>query len=126
MCKDKTYKIISIDPGLSNIAYACSIFYPETGKLEVHRTGTIHATKLVKKKEGNTIYKTRDQLLADGEIVAIDIFEGDLSGLAYMEIEFANMDEALAYETPDWVIKDVTDDVNYKNGHLARFGIPQE
>ena len=82
--------------------------------------------ELVKKKEGNTIYKTRYQLLADGEIVAIDIFEGDLSGLAYMEIEFANMDEALAYETPDWVIKDVTDDVNYKNGHLARFGIPRE
>lgn len=82
--------------------------------------------ELIKKKEGNTIYKTRYQLLADGEIVAIDIFEGDLSGLAYMEIEFANMDEALAYETPDWVIKDVTDDVNYKNGHLARFGIPQE
>ena len=82
--------------------------------------------ELVKKKEGNTINKTRYQFMADGELVAIDIFEGDLEGLAYMEIEFANMEEALAYETPDWVIKDVTDDVNYKNGHLARFGIPQE
>ena len=35
-------------------------------------------------------------------------------------------DKAIAnnYETPDWVIKDVTSDINYKNGHLARYGIP--
>ena len=66
MCKNKEYKIISIDPGLSNIAYACSIYRPETGKLEVHRTGTIHATKLVKKKEGIDVYGSR--LLSLNEI----------------------------------------------------------
>lgn len=79
---------------------------------------------LVTKKEGNTIYKTRYQFLEEGEVVAIDIFSGDLEGLAYLEVEFANEEEAKNYNPPSWVIKDVTDDLNYKNGHLARFGIP--
>ncbi len=80
---------------------------------------------LVKKQEGNTINKTRYQLYADGQLVAIDIFHGDLDGLAYMEIEFKSEEESRAYKNPDWVIKDVTDNVNYKNGHLARYGIPE-
>ena len=81
---------------------------------------------LKKKQEGVTINKTRYQFYADGQIIAIDIFHGELDGLAYMEIEFANTEESIKYGNPDWVIKDVTDDVNYKNGHLARFGIPDE
>ena len=81
---------------------------------------------LVVKGEGNTIHKTRYQFVADdGNFIAIDIFSGDLEGLAYMEIEFANIDDAVAYGNPDWVIADVTDDVHYKNGYLARFGIPE-
>ena len=59
-------------------------------------------------------------------MIAIDIFHGELDGLAYMEIEFPTLEESLAFDTPDWVIKDVTDDIDYKNGHLARFGIPQK
>ena len=46
---------------------------------------------LLKKKEGNTIYKTRYQLDDEnGLTMAFDIFSGDLTGLAYMEIEFEN------------------------------------
>ena len=80
---------------------------------------------LIKKQEGITINKTRYQLYADGQIIAIDIFHDELDGLAYMEIEFRNEEESNTYKTPDWVIKDVTSDVNYKNGHLARYGIPK-
>lgn len=80
---------------------------------------------LITKKEGNTIYKTRYQLLYEGQIIAIDIFEDDLKGLAYLEIEFENKEEAEKFETPSWAIKDVTDDINYKNGYLARYGIPK-
>lgn len=81
---------------------------------------------LVVKQEGNTIHKTRYQLFDDGQVIALDIFHDDLDGLAYLEIEFANEEESKAFKEPDWVIKDVTDDVNYKNGHLARNGIPEE
>lgn len=80
---------------------------------------------LVKKKECNTIYKTRYQFLDGNYLVAIDIFSGNLKGLAYMEIEFVNKEEANNFKTPSWVIKDVTDDVRYKNGYLARYGIPE-
>lgn len=81
---------------------------------------------LLKKQEGNTIYKTRYQLDDDnGLTMAFDIFSGDLTGLAYMEIEFENEKDAVDYGTPEWVKKDVTRDLNYKNGHLARYGIPE-
>ena len=81
---------------------------------------------LVKKQEGNTIYKTRYKIMDKDQIVAIDIFRGELEGLAYMEIEFANTKEANEYITPNWVIKDVTDDIRYKNAYLAQYGIPKE
>ncbi len=80
---------------------------------------------LIIKQEGKTINKTRYQLYDDGQIIAIDIFHGDLDGLAYMEIEFKTEEESKNYKEPKWVIKDVTSDINYKNGHLARFGIPK-
>ena len=79
---------------------------------------------MLKKQEGNTINKTRYQLYDDGYLYAIDIFDGDLKGLAYLEVEFENQEDVENFETPDWVKKDVTADLSYKNGHLARFGIP--
>lgn len=57
--------------------------------------------------------------------MTIDIFHGDLDGLAYLEIEFVSEAESNAYNEPDWVLLDVTADVNYKNGYLARYGIPE-
>ena len=81
---------------------------------------------LLKKREGVTIHKTRYQFYEDGQLIAIDIFHDDLDGLAYMEIEFPSKEESDSFKDPDWVIKDVTDDINYKNGHLARFGIPEQ
>lgn len=80
---------------------------------------------LIAKKEAFTIYKTRYQFLADNQIIAIDIFHNELDGLAYMEIEFPSKEASDKYETPSWVIKDVTSDVRYKNGHLVRYGIPE-
>ena len=41
-----------------------------------------------------------------------------------MEIEFPTLSMAEKYKDPEWVIKDVTTDLLYKNGHLARYGIP--
>ena len=79
---------------------------------------------LIQKREGNTIHKTRYQFLDGDYLLAIDIFSGELEGLAYLEVEFENQEEANKFEMPDWVIKDVTSDLNYKNGYLARYGIP--
>lgn len=82
---------------------------------------------LYKKVEGNTIYKTRYQGIDDHRrIFAIDIFKGDLEGLAYYEMEFKNEEFANSYTPPDWVGKEVTSDKRYKNGSLAQFGIPKD
>ena len=81
---------------------------------------------LLKKQEGNTITKTRYQIYDKGKIIEIDIFKNQLEGLAYMEVEFETEEKARAFENPSWVIKDVTNDIRYKNGYLARYGIPND
>ncbi len=81
---------------------------------------------LLKKQEGNSIHKTRYQIKYNGEIYEIDIFHDQLEGLAYLEIEFEDEKKAKEFNTPDWVIKDVTDNINYKNGYLSRYGIPSD
>ncbi|MCL1873069.1 MAG: hypothetical protein FWF85_03010 [Clostridiales bacterium] len=86
--------------------------------------------KLLMKKEPDTltIRKTRYQFFDEkiGEILAIDIFSNELAGLAYLEIEFADIKEAQKFGDPDWVISDVTDRKEYKNGNLAKYGMPPD
>ncbi|HEY9063163.1 MAG TPA: dockerin type I domain-containing protein [Pseudobacteroides sp.] len=80
---------------------------------------------LMKKIEGNIIYKTRYQGLDEkGVMFAIDIFKGNLAGLAYYEVEFPNEEAANKYTPPSWVGLDVTNDKRYKNGSLAQYGRP--
>jgi len=79
---------------------------------------------LLSKKEGITILKTRYQIVDEKGIKrSIDIFQGDLSGLVYLETEYKSEEEA-NQDVVDWVIKDVTSDKRYKNQSLARYGIP--
>lgn len=80
--------------------------------------------QLIAKKEGQTIYKTRYEFNLDGYWASVDIFHGELTGLAYLEIEFVDEKEAKNYKSPSWVIKEVTNDILYKNGSLAQYGIP--
>ena len=75
---------------------------------------------------GNIIIKTRYlNPLPSGLTEEIDIFSGALEGLAYLEIEFPDIEQAKSYPSPEWVSKDVTEDLRYKNSSLARFGIPE-
>lgn len=80
--------------------------------------------QLIAKKEGKTIYKTRYEFNLNGYWASIDIFHGELNGLAYLEVEFVDEKEAKNYKAPNWVVKEVTNDILYKNGSLAQYGIP--
>lgn len=81
---------------------------------------------LRKNAKGNLIFKTRYLMpLGNGLTEEIDIFSGDLEGLAYLEIEFGDAETAQDYPSPDWVEKDVTYDKRYKNTSLAKHGIPE-
>lgn len=80
---------------------------------------------LLAKKEGSIIEKTRYTIKQDGLNYEIDIFHGELAPLAYLEIEFPTVEDAVNFKSPHWVIKDVTDDFKYKNAGLAKYGKPE-
>lgn len=48
----------------------------------------------------------------------LDIFEGDNAGLIVAELEMPTAD--YAFERPDWLDEDVTEDPAYKNAALAK------
>lgn len=142
--KDKNVEVLDIqqtyicfDPEMRVRNYNNGESYEYTIKTNMTKDGLVRDetnidinkkqyNNLIIKKEGNTIHKTRYQFYENKQLIAIDIFHGDLDGLAYMEIEFPSIKESEKYKEPNWVIKDVTDNINYKNGHLARYGIPKE
>lgn len=82
---------------------------------------------LKRKREGNTVVKTRYRFhRSDGLTEEIDVFEGTLAGLAYLEVEFPDTESAKAFCPPEWAIADVTEKKAYRNAALARFGLPDD
>lgn len=80
--------------------------------------------ELLKKQVGNTIYKKRYQFYENKVKIEVDIYSGDLTGLAVAEIEFANVKKSKAFVPPKWLGTEVTSDFRYKNANLARDGMP--
>ncbi|MDX2379784.1 MAG: CHAD domain-containing protein [Acidimicrobiia bacterium] len=72
------------------------------------------------------VHKTRYELPTNGHVVELDVFEGELAGLVFAEVEF-DSDQALQqFEPPDWFGREVTDDERYTNAMLATAGRPPE
>lgn len=63
------------------------------------------------------IEKVRYTLPLGGHVWEIDVFEGDNAGLVVAEIELATEDEA--FDRPDWLGDEVTDDPRYFNSNLV-------
>jgi CYTH domain-containing protein len=63
------------------------------------------------------IEKVRYTLAIGPHTWEIDVFEGDNAGLVVAEIELSREDEA--FEKPDWVGNEVTDDPRYFNSNLV-------
>jgi adenylate cyclase len=75
--------------------------------------------------EGLRIEKKRYRVPL-GELTAeVDLFEGDLEGLALAEIEFRSERESDGFEPPAWLATEVTGDARYANQTLARSGMPE-
>jgi len=62
------------------------------------------------------IDKTRYHVEHEGHTWEVDIFEGNNKGLIVAEIELESEDEKFAI--PNWVTKEVTDDIRYFNSNL--------
>ena len=63
------------------------------------------------------IEKVRYVLAVGAHTWEIDVFEGDNAGLVVAEIELRREDEA--FERPEWVGNEVTDDPRYFNSNLV-------
>ncbi len=79
--------------------------------------------KLLKKRVGKVIRKSRYLFKIDDFLYELDIFKGELKGLAFLEIEFETKEQQDSFKLPDIlkdiVIKDVSEEKNYTNSSLA-------
>ncbi len=71
---------------------------------------------------GRRLEKRRYRLPVGDLAFEIDVFEGDLSGLVLVEVEFESEAEASAFVPPAWFGTEVTDDPAYTNASLATRG----
>ena len=75
--------------------------------------------------DGRRIEKTRYEIaLDDGPTVELDVYGGALAGLVVAEVEFGSEQDADAFEGPEWLGREVTDDPRFKNQRLAMEGMP--
>ena len=74
---------------------------------------------------GRRVVKTRYLVpLENGLTAEVDVYDGDLDGLVTGEVEFPDEAAALAFEAPEWLGRDVTEDPRYANRTLAVDGLP--
>lgn len=77
------------------------------------------------KINNNLVEKTRYFIDINNYIAELDIYHNALSPLITVEVEFPNLEEALCFQPPDWFGLDITENIEYKNFHLAAFGLPK-
>lgn len=75
------------------------------------------AEALMELRTGLVIEKRRHIVPIGNCIWEIDVFEGAHRGLTIAEIELPSADTA--FERPDWIGREVTDDLGYYNASLA-------
>lgn len=75
---------------------------------------------LMKECGTRVLYKTRYHVPVGNHVWDVDVYHGALTGLVTAEVELT--DEAEAFEMPDWVGEDVSEDGAYTNESMARTG----
>jgi CYTH domain-containing protein len=75
--------------------------------------------------DARRIVKHRHRLTAAGVSCEMDVFSGPLEGLIIAELEFGSLEAAIGFKPPDWFAVEVTDDIRFRNSHLAVCGLPR-
>jgi len=75
--------------------------------------------------EGRRIEKRRHELAVAGRTAELDLYEGDLDGLATVEVEFPSEGEADGFEPPGWFGDELTGLAAWSNASLAVHGPPE-
>lgn len=93
-------------------------------EMPLTKEGYLH---LREKIDFHLIKKTRYIIPLNHELVAeLDIFEGNLKGLSFIEVEFPDEKAAKEFIIPDWFSEDVSFDRRYHNSQLAKFSSIEE
>ena len=74
---------------------------------------------LIGKTEGRVIRKFRYAIPHGAYTVELDIFQGELEGLCYAEVEFPSEEEALSFQPLDWFSEELTGEKGYSNAELS-------
>lgn len=67
-----------------------------------------------------SVEKTRYEIESGDHVIELDVYRGELEGLAVAEVE-----DPEGFEPPEWFGREVTEDERYKNKNLATNGLPQ-
>ncbi len=74
---------------------------------------------LLGKTEGRVIRKIRYAIPHGAYTVELDIFQGELEGLCYAEVEFSSEEESLSFQPLDWFSEELTEERGYSNAELS-------
>lgn len=108
----------------------CELCYKGTGRL-VREEYNLPLDKesyerLLAKREGAVIRKMRYRYPLGALTAELDIFEGFLAGLRYVEVEFPSIEAAETFVPPAWFGRELTGDGRYTNAALAQSGCMPE
>ena len=70
------------------------------------------------------LVKTRFYIPYQRYTLELDVYAYHLIGLHTVEVEFPTVAAFNNFEPPDWFGREITDDPNFKNRHLAVHGLP--
>lgn len=72
------------------------------------------------KIDGQMIEKWRYFIELENNLIAeLDIFDGYLKGLKFVEVEFKKEEDSVSFNPPIWFGKDVTFDYRFRNSYLS-------
>jgi adenylate cyclase len=75
--------------------------------------------------EGRRLTKTRHRIAHGDRTIELDLYSGDLDGLAVAEVEFPDERTADEFEPPEWFGDEVTGERSHLNETLATEGRPR-
>lgn len=75
---------------------------------------------------GRHVEKTRHRIDLGGATAELDLYAGDLAGLAVVEVEFPSREAADAFVPPAWFGVELTGRSGWSNADLARHGAPPD
>lgn len=76
----------------------------------------VDAKEMIHSFSEKTLTKYRYNIPYGSHTWEVDVFQGKLEGLIIAEIELSSEDEV--FELPDWIIEDVSDNIEFYNSRL--------